>query len=154
MRFAVLASLFLLAACATPAADPRPVAEVGLERAYFDAFPTRLFAAMEAVCSQPGQSVVRPSATELRCESLPDPQTAAALILGYGGTINELPQLIVGLSAAPEGAGFVITADHFIRVPQPRGPERQIRLRDARLAAEMRDVLVAAGGVLVPWAGT
>ena len=44
------------------------------------------------------------------------------------------------------GAGYIVTADTHIRVPQRDGGARLLRLRDARLEAELREILMIAGG--------
>ncbi len=165
LRFALLPALLVIAGCAAsvPAPEPdraepqqtAPTAAAaapipGLQSARFDEFPAvLLFAAAEA-CDDPTQSVVRPSRNEVRCETLPAPQAAAALILSYDGTVEDLPRFVIGFRAAPQNGGFLVTAENYIRVPQRSGPARQIRLRDPVIEEGMRELLRAAGGELLP----
>ncbi len=150
MRIHLLAASLLLGACAAPVppAPPRADADVGTERAFFEAYPDRLFLSLAAVCDGPGQSIVRPSANRLQCESLPDPESAAALILNYDGTITDLPRYVVGLQADPLASGFDVSTSYYIRVPQLSGRSVEVRLRDPALVREMRRTLQAAGGRL------
>lgn len=165
LRFALLPALPMIAGCAatSPApepdrAEPQQTAQAapaaapipGLQSARFTEFPAvLLFAAAEA-CDDPTQSVVRPSRNEVRCETLPAPQAAAALILSYDGTVEDLPRFVIGFRAAPDNGGFIVTAENYIRVPQRSGPARQIRLRDPVIEEGMRELLRAAGGELLP----
>jgi len=56
-------------------AGPAPgSAPDGAQQAYFTGYPERLFVAAGLVCDEPSQSVVRPNANEVRCESLPNPE--------------------------------------------------------------------------------
>tara|TARA_R110001606_G_C15156404_1_gene626445 strand:+ start:166 stop:624 length:459 start_codon:yes stop_codon:yes gene_type:complete len=145
-----LATTLLLGACAAtvPPTPPRADADVGVERAFFDTYPAPLFLSLAAVCAGPGQSIVRPSANRLQCESLPDPESAAALILNYDGTITDLPRYVIGLQADPVASGFDVSTSYYIRVPQLSGRSVEVRLRDPALGREMRRTLQAAGGRL------
>lgn len=166
-------ALALLAACAgtperpgprTAAADAPPgplepagtagaaeVAEVppGTRRAYFTAWPDELMQAAAEACDDPSQSVVRPTRDEVRCETLPAPEAAAALILGYGGTVEDLPRFVIAFTVAPRDAGFVVTAENYIRVPRRDAPALQVRLRDPVLGEGLHELLRAAGGTPV-----
>ncbi len=149
MRFQPFAVCIALTACATPPdPPPRPESEVGIERAFFASYPDRLFATLAAVCDGPGQTVVRPAENRLLCESLPDPESAAALIMNYDGTASDLPRFVIGLSADPEGEGFAVATYYYIRVPQASGKVVEVRLRDPALVREMQRTLQAAGGAL------
>ncbi len=151
MRLHLIAICLALGACDTvapPEPPPRADADVGIERAFFAEYPDALFASLAAVCDGPGQSVVRPGANQLQCESLPDPQGAAALILNYDGTITDLPRFVVGLQADPVADGFDVSTSYYIRVPQLSGSAVEVRLRDPELVRSMRRTLQAAGGRL------
>ena len=139
-----------LAACTTvtgpsvgPAAGDAPA---GAQQAFFQGYPERLFFAAGEVCDGPGQSVVRPTADEVRCESLPDPESAAAIILQFDGTIEDLPQLVVSFIGRETTQGYLVTADNYIRVPQRDGGIRQVRFPSAQVDRDLAELLTAAGG--------
>ena len=150
MRYIAIALLVGLMGCtdvptsggATAVSDQ----PAGAARALFSSRPAELFAAADAVCDAPGQVVVRPSANEVRCESLPDPESAAALILQFNGDVENLPKFVISFAGAPAAAGFVVTADSYIRVPQRTGGAQQIRFPDPRIKAELESLLETAGG--------
>lgn len=154
MRAAILAvALGLglgLSGCTTmPVSSVAPIAgnaPVGAQQAYFSDYPDRLFMAAGVVCDDPGQSVVRPSANEVRCESLPDPQTAAAIILQFDGTVENLPKFVISFAGRPTTQGYLVTADNYIRVPQRDGATQLIRFPDPEVSRDMARLLEAAGG--------
>ena len=125
-----------LAACtdaAAPSMAPQAgAAPAGAQQAYFAGYPAGLFFAAGEVCDGPGQSVVRPTQNEVRCESLPDPESAAAIILQFDGTIEDLPQLVTSFVGRDTQAGYLVTADNYIRVP--------------RIDRNLAELLTAAGG--------
>lgn len=139
-----------LGACTEmPQATPSSVISdppAGAQRAIFPAFPEALFFAAGEVCDAPGQSVVRPTPDEVRCESLPDPESAAAIILQFDGTVEDLPKLVIAFVGRDTAQGYVVTADNYIRVPQRTGDVRQVRFPDRRTASEVSQLLQAAGG--------
>lgn len=118
----------------------------GAQQAYFTGFPERLFVAAGAVCNDPGQSVVRPSRNEVRCESLPDPESAAAIILQYNGTVEDLPKFVISFAGLQTTEGYLVTADNYIRVPQRDGGAQLIRFPDPQVTRDMTRLLEAAGG--------
>jgi hypothetical protein len=121
---AVLIPAALLAACAAPVPPPAPriaseaAARQGV-RAAFPARPERLLAAAAAACNGPGQQARRPDPDSLRCESLPTPEVAAGRILGYGGTVEDLPRVVIRFAGADSGGIHVVTADSFIVRREP-----------------------------------
>lgn len=126
-------------------------AAAGRQTAFFATYPETLLSAAVAACRSPGQTPVQPAPGQVRCESLPTPEAAASLILTYDGTIEALPLFIVAFAAEPTPGGYLVTADNYIAVPQRSGAVREVRLSDATLDANMRDLLEAAGGEsLVP----
>jgi hypothetical protein len=74
-------------------------------QAYFADYPARLFMTAEALCDGPGQNVVKPDRNQLRCESLSDPESTAAMILQFDGTVEDLPKLVIAFSERPAGEG-------------------------------------------------
>jgi hypothetical protein len=164
MRRTWLIAVLLLGACAprtglAPAPDAAvdpdmaAVMTVGRQTAFFATYPDMLLTAAFEACANPGQRPVRPAPDEVRCETLPTPEAAASLILTYEGTIEALPLFIVSFAAEPAPGGYLVTADNYIAVPQRNGQIREVRLSDARLDANMRALLEAAGGESIPPTG-
>ena len=128
-------------------AGPAPgSAPDGAQQAYFTGYPERLFVAAGLVCDEPSQSVVRPNANEVRCESLPNPESAAALILQYDGTVEDLPKFVISFKGLQTNEGYLVTADNYIRVPQRDGGAQLIRFPDPQVSRDMVRLLEAAGG--------
>lgn len=150
MRLAILSFGLVLSGCAEMPVSTAPVpaglAPDGAQQAYFTDYPDNLFFAAAAVCDGPGQSVVRPSDNEVRCESLPDPESAAAIILQFDGTVEALPKFVISFSGQDTSDGYLVTADNYIRVPQRTGGAQQIRFPDLSVESEMSALLSAAGG--------
>jgi hypothetical protein len=151
--------LFALAACSADrplavadlpptvaAPAPGDALQPGQRQARFADYPQTLFTAARAACAAPGQSPTEPAPGVLRCETLPTPDIAATLILGYGGTVEALPLYVISFSAAPFDTGFLVTADSYVAVPQTDGTLREVRLADPEVEAGMTELLVAAGG--------
>lgn len=148
---ALLVALGALAGCTTP----QPTGQAGIDRAvaagapqaYYEAFPANLFAAHAQVCQRPGETVVRPSRTEIRCEVLLPPGMTGGLILEFDGTVEDLPRLVMAFIAqsATEG-GWIVTSDSYLRVPQQAGGVRELRMPDPELQEVMRELLAASGG--------
>lgn len=157
-RIPVLCLCALLAGCVPPAAPPEVSdtaqaaagsAQAPLpprSQAYFATEPRRLFEAARAVCTGPGRRPVVPSRGVLRCEELPDPELAAALILRYGGTVADVPVNVVSFTSQRRGTGYVVTAEAFVEIPQPDGTRRILRLPDPETSALLASILVAGGG--------
>lgn len=118
----------------------------GAQTAYFAGYPEGLLAAAVAACTAPGQTARRPTQGTVICETLPSPESAAALILAHDGTIEALPSYIVGFQAVTAEDGYLVTADTYIRVPQLDGTVAQIRLPDEGIEDTMRALLISAGG--------
>ncbi len=148
----VLAALTALAGC-MPAAVP--TSQAGLDRAVaagapqavYDAFPAQLFAAHSEICSRPGEEVVRPTPTEIRCEMLLPVEMTGGLILEFDGTVEDLPRMIIGFVAQESAdGGWLVTSDNYIRVPQRAGGVREVRLPDPRMRATMEELFAVSGG--------
>lgn len=122
------------------------LAPAGAQQAYFKGRPARLFGAAAAVCNNPGQTVVRPNANEVRCESLPDPESAAAIILQFDGSVEDLPKMVIAFSGRDTAQGYLVTADNYIRVPLRDGGIQQIRFPDLRVQQDLTELLTSAGG--------
>ena len=115
-------------------------------QAYFEGYPERLFSVAEDLCDGPGQSVVKPNRNQVRCESLPDPESAAAIILQYDGTVEDLPKLVISFSGRATELGYLMTVDNYIRVPGRDGGAQQIRFEDEEVTDSLNELLQTAGG--------
>lgn len=150
MRVATFLISFALAGCtgiSTFSNAPNAGQTSGsAQQAYFSAKPMRLFAAAAALCDGPGQTVVTPNNNEVRCESLPDPESAAAIILQFNGTVEALPLLIIAFAGRDTDQGYLVTADNYIRVPQRSGPAQLVRYNDPLTGEKLAELLSAAGG--------
>jgi hypothetical protein len=118
----------------------------GAQQAYFPAYPSNLFVAAAAICDGPAQTVVQPSRNEVRCESFPDTESAAALILQFNGSVQALPKFIIAFTGRDTSLGYLVTADNYIRVPQRSGGAQQVRFPDLSVSNELSALLRAAGG--------
>ncbi|MCF2872827.1 hypothetical protein L0664_17300 [Octadecabacter sp. G9-8] len=150
MRAIVLTLGLALAGCSEfPTSRGAPgIGEVqgSAAQAYFTGYPARLFFVAEELCNGPGQSVVKPSRNQVRCESLPDPESAAAIILQYGGTVEALPKLVIAFSGRNTADGYLMTVDNYIRVPQRDGGAQQVRFVDQQVTDSLAELLATAGG--------
>lgn len=138
--------LAALAGCATPPAETRPPAEVGIERALFAEYPTEVYEGLAGACDKPGDHLERPSRGRLLCEGLPDPTTAAQLIVSFDGRIDDLPRFVLMLTGQRADGGYLVTFDYHIRVPQAAGTEQIVRVADARLTEVLRTSIRNSGG--------
>ncbi|MEM1374258.1 MAG: hypothetical protein AAGF78_07745 [Pseudomonadota bacterium] len=137
--------LGLAAACA-PALGPSSIDAPGRQSALFSAFPEPLFDAVGQGCQGKSDTLLRPSPTELVCESLPSPQAAAALILQFNGDIEMLPTFITTLTAQDRAEGVLVTTEYFYRVPQRSGEVAVVRFRQPQIEETVRRVFASAGG--------
>ena len=103
---------FVLGACATQYSGESS----GTAR--FPEFPSKLFIALEGTCTQPAQQYVRLSRDVAECREFLEPQATAAIILTYDGTTESLPQLVIRLTARPDGQDYLLTTDAYLNVPQ------------------------------------
>jgi hypothetical protein len=150
MRWVVLTLVMALAGCTeavvSGVAPTAGDAAEGAQQAYFPAYPSNLFVAAAAICDGPAQTVVQPSRNEVRCESFPDTESAAALILQFNGSVQALPKFIIAFTGRDTSLGYLVTADNYIRVPQRSGGAQQVRFPDLSVSNELRALLRAAGG--------
>jgi hypothetical protein len=119
----------------------------GAQQAYFPAYPSNLFVAAAAICDGPTQTVFQPSRNEVRCESFPDTESAAALILQFNGSVQALPKFIIAFTGRDTSLGYLVTADNYIRVPQRSGGAQQVRFPDLSMSNELSALLKATGGL-------
>ncbi|SDN31081.1 hypothetical protein SAMN05216196_101107 [Lutimaribacter pacificus] len=141
-RFFLGAALALSAGC-TPPQDPSA-------RMRFAAPPARLFAAVPAVCSGPGERVLRPREGTIECRRLLPPEGAAGAILRYNGTIDALPESVIRFETSTEQDATIVVASVFVSVPQPDGSEIYVVYPDAQVARKMRELLARMGGEPIP----
>lgn len=146
MRSYLFVAVLTIAGCTQTQTPEVTAPPIEAPQAYFTGYPQQLFDAAAAACSRPGQSVATPNRNVLRCESLPDPQSAAALILQFNGTVEKLPTYVIAFQGVDTAQGYLVTADNYIRVPQKSGGAQQIRFPDPVISREMESILQAAGG--------
>jgi hypothetical protein len=151
MRWVVLTLVMALAGCAeavvSGVAPTAGDAAKGAQQAYFPAYPSNLFVAAAAICDGPTQTVFQPSRNEVRCESFPDTESAAALILQFNGSVQALPKFIIAFTGRDTSLGYLVTADNYIRVPQRSGGAQQVRFPDLSMSNELSALLKATGGL-------
>lgn len=146
-----LACVLALTACAgAPPTDDQGIERAlaaGAPQAYYGGFPAALFAAHAEICSRPGERLVRPSREEIRCEMLLPPEATAGLILEYGGTVEDLPRMVISfVGRAAARGGWVVTSDSYLRVPRREGGVAELRVPDPELQETMRELLALSGG--------
>lgn len=147
LRTAQFAAIAALLGCA-PVIEQSQGDGPGRQSAFFESFPTLLFASIASRCQADTDRLTRPSQSELICESLPTPEAAAALILEFDGDVEELPVLVTTLSAEEEAGGFAVTTEYYYLVPQRSGEVAEIRFAEPRVQRTIRRALSAAGGVI------
>lgn len=126
-----------------PAAGAGPA---GSQQAYFATYPGQLFQAFAALCNKPGQTLARASRNEVRCEGLPPVESAAAIILQFNGSVEDLPKIVTSFMGRPLNNGYLVTVDNYISVPQRTGGTQQIRIPDPELNREISQLLRSVGG--------
>lgn len=131
----------VLGACATQNAGESSAA------ARFPEFPAKLFAALEGTCSQPAQQYVRLSREVAECREFLDPQATAAIILSYEGTTGNLPQLVIRLTARPDGQDYLLTTDAYLNVPQKDQGILQVAFPSHGFERTLQELYRRSGGV-------
>ncbi len=145
-KVTALVGSFLLSGCAT---DPNPsIGDApGRQSAYFAEFPEQLYTTIAANCQSDADQLFRPSHKALICETLPSPDTAAALILQFDGEISEIPIFVTTLNAEQSGSGYAITTQYFYIVPQKNDEVAVVRIAEPRTERVVRRAFELAGGV-------
>lgn len=141
-----------LAACAT-VQESGPVVSGEMlpeQRARFDARPDAIFAALEQACTAPSQRLTQPARDVLECRMLLPPDPTASAILRYGGTIDQLPELVIRLRLHPNDPGFVLAVAQYLEVPQQGGGAVQVVFPDARADRRLRAIITDLGGTPDP----
>lgn len=149
MHLKITVLLLSLVACTDlPTADVQVARSValGAQQARYDQFPVLLFEGLAATCDHPGETVIRPSSREIRCESLLPPLETAGLILEFEGNVRDLPQMVLSVVAQHRTDAYLVTSDLYIRVPQIQGGPRLIRVRDPEMQAMLRELFALTGG--------
>lgn len=134
--------ILCLAACNSP--------DMGEDRhtARFETHPARLFAVFESACSSPSETYTRLGPGVFECRKLLPPEETASLIVAYDGKIDDLPHLVLRLTAdRMEGTAVLVRMEAYLSVPQKSGPALRVEPRSARVTAMVRDLLRIAGGV-------
>jgi hypothetical protein len=140
MRKFLAVSILGLSACAQVESEP-PSA-----RARFPTYPTDLLAAFESACSGPAQSFSTPAPDLVECREYLPPEPTAAIILGYNGTPEKLPQLVIRFRTQADDPGFVVENDVYLNVPQKAGQDIQVRQYDTRLHRTLSKLYEKSGG--------
>lgn len=140
MRKCLAFTLVALTACAQIESDPPS------SRARFPTYPTDLLAAFESACSGPAQSFSAPAPDLVECRELLPPEPTAAIILGYNGTPEKLPQLVIRFRTRADEPGFLVENDVYLNVPQKTGQDIQVRQYDTRLHRTLSQLYEKAGG--------
>jgi len=148
-RFIILAIIGLAGCAQTATVSPQAIA-AGAPQAFYPTFPEALFIAASEVCTAPGEVVIRPNRSNMRCEALPTPPVAAGLILEFDGTVESLPRFVYAVIAQQQANGFLVTLDTYIDVPQDGGGVRKVRFAEMGNQIEARDILTMTGGTLLP----
>lgn len=144
MRLRYLLPLVFSAACA-PQEDAGSTGQ-----ARFSAFPDGLYDAFRAACEGPAQVYQRPRRGFAECRELLPPDMTASIILGYGGTIEDLPELVIRFTTTEDGTQYLVRNDIFLNVPQKDADALQVRMPDPRLSRTIDALYRRAGGEPVP----
>ena len=139
-----LAAALALAGCEAPAPATPPQPQV--TAAYFAEDPARITEAARAACDGPGERHVRPRPGVNQCRLLMDPALTAAVILSYDGAVEPLPELVISLSTARAGEGWLVTGCTFIAMAHKDGSTLRIVQNDRRIEARLAELLAAVGG--------
>ncbi|MEM8732195.1 MAG: hypothetical protein AAGF79_19970 [Pseudomonadota bacterium] len=142
MRHFWLTLPVLAAACAPQ--DP----EITSGRARFPAFPEPLYAAFQAACTGPAQFYNRPDRNFAECRELLPPDTTAAIILSYDGSVEDLPELVIQFKTTEplDGIGYLVQNDIYLNVPRRDASAVEVRLPDERLDRTINALYRRAGG--------
>ena len=140
IRFFALICLFCVQACVT-----QDVAAIS-QRARFPEYPTTLFDAVEAVCTEPADVFRKPDRNTVECRSYLSPDATAAVLVIYDGTLDDLPQMVLRFEAEPQLPDYVVEFGAFLNVPRKEGPAVRVVHRDAAVNRRMQQVMRSAGG--------
>lgn len=102
--------------------------------------------AAQAACAGPGETFARPRSGHLQCRILLEPETTAALILEFDGSVERLPELVLSLSVTRAGEGYLVTGCSYLSVPRKDGSIVRVVPADPTFATDYENLLMAAGG--------
>ena len=140
-------TLGMVAALALAGCAPaRPQVSEDALQAFYPEYPALFVTNFAANCTDPQDRLSRIDADTFVCESLPDPETAAALILQFDGRVDALPTFVSVVETQEVANGYVVTADAFIRVPGRDGRVIQFRPLEAELRDRLTEAYRATGG--------
>lgn len=154
MRVVIIGLVLGLMGCATPptsGAAPAAIgAPSGAQQAYFEDFPDDLVLFFASSCDRAADKLVPFEAADgeigIRCESLPTPEAAAAIILRFEGSVEDIPTIVRTLSARQTPPGVTVTVDTYFRVPRRDGGTQIVRFPTAPFQDTVIELLEAAGG--------
>ena len=144
IRFSALICLLFVQGCVT-----QDVAAI-TQRARFPEYPTTLFDAVEAVCTEPADVFHKPDRNTVECRSYLSPDATAAVMVMYDGTLDELPQMVLRFTTEPQLPEYVVEFGAFLNVPRKDGPDVRVVHRDASVNRRMQQVMTSAGGTPEP----
>lgn len=139
----LLSTLLLVGATACSTQD----VVVWSDRARFTEYPNTLIEAFKTSCSSPAQTFSRPTRDVVECREFLPPEHTAALILGFDGTPEKLPQLVVQFRTTADAAGYLVEHDIFMDVPQKSGDSLQLRNDDPAQGRTLAEFYKRSGGV-------
>ena len=115
--------------------------------ARFSEFPAELFFALEEACNEPAQEFHRNSQNSIECREFLEPGLTASAILRYGGTPQDLPQLVIQFQARPDGQDFLLETNTFLNVPRPSGGPVHVEFPNPAIDRKLAQMYRLAGGV-------
>lgn len=146
MRFSLwMIGFAALCGCDMPS-EQVSVAPEQARHALFDSYPDAFFAAARRACHGPQRNLKVARDHEILCEVMPNPQTAAAVIIAYDGIVSDVPTFFMSFRGRDVARGYLVTMDSYIRVPQRDGRTVQLRFPDPSIEARMDRLLRNAGG--------
>lgn len=116
-------------------------------KARFTSYPDTLIAAFETACTGPAQKFTRIDDDLVECREYLPPEPTAALILGYNGTPEDLPQLVIRFRTIANASGYLVENDVFVNVPQKTGRPVHVYQEDSRTLRRLDALYRRAGGV-------
>ena len=144
MRLVLLPICVLLTACSAMKA-PVPTGQ-----ARYDSYPTTLIAAFRMACTGDADSLFERENGVLECRQFMPPEPTAATILYYDGTPEDLPQVVLQLQAIPDEAGFFVSNDVFLRVPQKSGQILKVPVSTNEVDRAFEKIYERTGGTVQP----
>lgn len=142
---AAVLPLLATAGCDTVAPAPKD-GGTPVTAAFFSQPPTALFQAARSACTGPNESFHTPRKGVSQCRILLDPETTATMILGFDGTVNDLPRLVISMASLKAESGHVVAGCAYLLIPQKNGHIRRLVHNDRVVDAKLRELMRRADG--------